>query len=345
MADIFISYKREDKKRAALIAGKLEASGWSVWWDHDLLGGEDYDVAIERELDAAKCVVVIWSPLSIHSRNVRDEAKKGLNRNILVPVSFDHTEPPIGFGMTHVVLFENKNTIADEEFEKLYESVSRKIKAPYPLPPPSPPSFIKKYGYYVAGLIIIIAGYFIYQSTQSKGETKTSGTIVNKTDPTTLNAIDSENKSNVAEQNTQKFEDNLVLLVNDCAEFFKKSKNESLGYKKFGRVLDCIAFTSTVRLSEFTEDTIFNCSASGKTWLYFSHLIQGVDSAAIAEKYKEYKIKIEFALPAYKDVFAAYTKGRAANYTDGKISVMISLDKYWNQNFGVQIWISPQSTE
>src|SRR5688572_1147613 len=109
MAEIFISYKREDKKKAALLASKLQASGWEVWWDSDLLGGDDYDTVIERELNTARCVVVIWSALSKQSRNVKDEAKNALNRNILVPVSFDNTEPPIGFGMTHVILFQNEN--------------------------------------------------------------------------------------------------------------------------------------------------------------------------------------------------------------------------------------------
>ena len=345
MADIFISYKREEKKRAALIAGKLEAAGWSVWWDYDLLGGEDYDVAIERELNAAKCVIVIWSPLSIQSRNVRDEAKKGLNRNILVPVSFDNTEPPIGFGMTHVVLFENKNSVTEEEYTKLYESVSRKIQPGDPLPSPPGPSFFRKYGYYIAGLIFLIAGYFIYQSTQKKSEAKTSGITDTKNDNGTAAIIDSNNKSNGAEHKTQPFEEKLVLLVNDCADFFKKSKSASLGYKKFGRVLDCIAFTSTVRLSLFTDDTIFNCSASGKTWLYKSILTQGADSVAISEKFKEYKIKIEFTLPGYKDVFESYGKGKVANYTDGKTSVMISLEKNFTAAFEVHIWISPQSIE
>jgi hypothetical protein len=50
MADIFISYKREDKEKAGMLADKLMASGWSVWWDHDLLGVEYYDVVIEIEL-------------------------------------------------------------------------------------------------------------------------------------------------------------------------------------------------------------------------------------------------------------------------------------------------------
>jgi hypothetical protein len=126
MADIFISYKREDKEKAAMLADKLMASGWSVWWDHDLLGGEDYDVVIERELADAKAVIVIWSALSKQSRPVKDEANKALKRNVLVPVTFDNTEPPIGFGMTHTIIFENKNQVSDTEYKKLYNSIKKK---------------------------------------------------------------------------------------------------------------------------------------------------------------------------------------------------------------------------
>src|SRR5690349_18283432 len=87
MADIFISYKRENKNQAALLAEKLQASGFTVWWDHDLLGGDDFDVVIAKQIAEAKAVIVIWSAESVHSRYVKDEASKALRRNILIPVT------------------------------------------------------------------------------------------------------------------------------------------------------------------------------------------------------------------------------------------------------------------
>jgi len=67
MADIFISYANEDRERAGRLANALESCGWSVWWDRKIIAGQAFDEAIERELETAKCVVVLWSRNSIAS--------------------------------------------------------------------------------------------------------------------------------------------------------------------------------------------------------------------------------------------------------------------------------------
>jgi hypothetical protein len=153
MADIVISYSREDKKNAMLLADKLMASGWSVWWDRELLGGQDYDMAIEMELQMARCVIVIWSALSVRSRFVRDEANAALARNILVPVSFDDTEPPLGFRMTHIIKFEDSNNISDKDYNRLYQSIVKKTGEPgNPIPVPPAPKKASKAGWLLLGL-------------------------------------------------------------------------------------------------------------------------------------------------------------------------------------------------
>lgn len=126
MADIFISYKREDRGKAQLIAQKLASQGWTVWWDHDLLGGDDFDTQIEDQLGLAKAVIVIWSSLSVKSRNVKDEARIALNRNVLIPVRFDSTEPPIGFGMVQIVSLSD-SAFNQNAFARLYQSVGKKL--------------------------------------------------------------------------------------------------------------------------------------------------------------------------------------------------------------------------
>lgn len=97
MADIFVSYASEDRERVAPIAAYLESQGWSVWWDRRLDAGTSFDREIERELDAATCVLVVWSQASIESDWVRTEAQEGMDRGALVPILLDAVRPPLAF--------------------------------------------------------------------------------------------------------------------------------------------------------------------------------------------------------------------------------------------------------
>ena len=97
MADIFLSYKREDREKVRPLVGALQAQGWSVWWDTRIGAGETWDQVIETELAAARCVVVVWSKHSTESRWVRSEAHEGLERECLVPVVIEGAKPPLAF--------------------------------------------------------------------------------------------------------------------------------------------------------------------------------------------------------------------------------------------------------
>src|SRR5687768_4459556 len=74
MADVFISYSRDDAKLARLFADAFQSAGLTVWWDDALRSGEAFDESIERALREAKAVVVLWSTTSVTSRWVRAEA-------------------------------------------------------------------------------------------------------------------------------------------------------------------------------------------------------------------------------------------------------------------------------
>ena len=73
MSDIFISYKREEQPIARKLANALESEGWSVWWDPKLRAGEHFDDVIEKALNEAKCVIVMWSKRSVQSRDHREQ--------------------------------------------------------------------------------------------------------------------------------------------------------------------------------------------------------------------------------------------------------------------------------
>lgn len=99
--DIFISYSREDRPTARLFADALGQEGFEVWWDAALHSGETFDEVIERNLRAAKAVVVLWSPRSCASRWVRAEATLADRRGRLAPAIIETCDRPIIFELTH----------------------------------------------------------------------------------------------------------------------------------------------------------------------------------------------------------------------------------------------------
>ena len=101
MADVFISYARSDKARVAPLVAAIEAKGWSVWWDPDITPGQEFDDQIDSELEAARAVLVVWTPASVTSRWVRGEARDAAERNILVPVRFEQARLPVDVRAIH----------------------------------------------------------------------------------------------------------------------------------------------------------------------------------------------------------------------------------------------------
>jgi hypothetical protein len=77
MANVVISYKREDRKRVSIIAAQLRALRVSVWFDVDSQSGISYHTQIGKELEKCACVLVCWSPGALASEWVRSEADIG----------------------------------------------------------------------------------------------------------------------------------------------------------------------------------------------------------------------------------------------------------------------------
>ena len=53
MADVFLSYKREDNEIAGRIVAALRESGLSVWWDDGITPRQAWDTEIELASDLA----------------------------------------------------------------------------------------------------------------------------------------------------------------------------------------------------------------------------------------------------------------------------------------------------
>jgi hypothetical protein len=126
MSDIFISYASQDRPRAAELARVLDAAGWQVWWDRDLVVGDHFAEVIAKELQKSACVIVMWSRSSIASTWVPDEAGEAQKRGVYLPVCIDGTRPPLGFRGSHYANLERWNGSADNgEFQQLLNGVRR----------------------------------------------------------------------------------------------------------------------------------------------------------------------------------------------------------------------------
>ena len=97
MAEVFLSYARDDEAVARRVAKALEAAGYAVWWDAQLPAHRAYSEVIEKRLEEAEAVVVLWSKTAAQSQWVRAEADIARSQGKLVQARLDGTVPPLPF--------------------------------------------------------------------------------------------------------------------------------------------------------------------------------------------------------------------------------------------------------
>jgi hypothetical protein len=145
VADVFFSYAREDRDTVDKLDAAFKALKWTTWFDGDIRPGERYRSAIQRELDSATAVVVLWSVHSVDAEWVHDEADSAKTGDRLVPVVIDRSKPPLGFGQRNVIsLIGWDGTAKSDGYKKLISEIARRIeaqkpRAASPAPPPAPP--------------------------------------------------------------------------------------------------------------------------------------------------------------------------------------------------------------
>lgn len=101
-----------------------------MWWDEALQAGEVFDEAIEAALNAAKAVVVLWSPDSAASRWVRAEATVADQNNSLLPVTIRPCRRPVIFELTQTVDLSNwKGNRRDRTWRAFVDEVRKFISA------------------------------------------------------------------------------------------------------------------------------------------------------------------------------------------------------------------------
>lgn len=140
MADIFLSYSREDLDTARRFAQAFERAGLSVWWDQALNAGEAYDHVTERALQEARVVAVLWSRTSVESRWVRAEATQAERNGTLVPAMIEPCKRPIMFELVHTADLAHWRGDAGDSAWQVYLAGVRRFVERGQSPAPSAPA-------------------------------------------------------------------------------------------------------------------------------------------------------------------------------------------------------------
>ncbi|MEM0985716.1 MAG: toll/interleukin-1 receptor domain-containing protein [Pseudomonadota bacterium] len=133
MADIFISYKREDQEehgRVRPIADALRAEGYDVFYDVQVPPGSKWEDVLKDKIGQARAVLVLWSDASVRSDWVKEEAEMAKAAGKLIPVLLDPVDPPFGFARIESANLADWNgDLGNTEWKNLVAAVKARIGA------------------------------------------------------------------------------------------------------------------------------------------------------------------------------------------------------------------------
>jgi adenylate cyclase len=125
MADLFVSYARNDEQTAVRVAQCLSDAGYQVWRDDQLPAHRAYSEVIEERLKGAKAVIVLWSAEAARSQWVRAEADAARIAGTLVQASLDGSLPPMPFNQIQCAdLMRWTGEVAAPGWRKLLDSIA-----------------------------------------------------------------------------------------------------------------------------------------------------------------------------------------------------------------------------
>jgi hypothetical protein len=138
MADVFISYAREDRPTVEMLAVALKKSGYTAWWDGHMEPDEQRPADPAAEFDAARAVCVLWSKHSVVSPRVNAEADLARQRGRLTPVALEGVAPPADFASLHPIDFTRWRNGEGEPFHYLLSRLAKLTPPSLALGPQEP---------------------------------------------------------------------------------------------------------------------------------------------------------------------------------------------------------------
>ena len=142
----FLSYSRINKDFALKLARELKSSGFPVWIDQlDIPTGARWDDELEKALDECDIFMVILTPASTASDNVKDEIGYAIDTGKrILPILLENANVPLRLRRFQYVDFSNKSYEEGVESAKiLLRNLTDTPTIPLPKMPPETESASK----------------------------------------------------------------------------------------------------------------------------------------------------------------------------------------------------------
>jgi hypothetical protein len=197
----FLSYSRIDQDFALKLARELKSSGFNVWLDQmDIPKGSRWDDEVEKALKNCDIFMVILTPASSQSHNVKDEIGYALDSHKrILPVLLKKSDIPFRLRRLQYVDFTTRDF--QEGVEDARQLLGTFVGDPPP-PPPPPENLITKLinklrenpiPSIVIGLCIILAvAYFGVQDASQKANASEPTLTPSLTPSETIAATETE---------------------------------------------------------------------------------------------------------------------------------------------------------
>lgn len=91
---VFISFKTDKKERSTALQLKnnLNKSGFKVWWQEEIQCGQEWHGAIDKAIEEAGAILVLWSSKSMVSTWVKHEASQAIVKQVYTPARIEVME-------------------------------------------------------------------------------------------------------------------------------------------------------------------------------------------------------------------------------------------------------------
>lgn len=127
--DLFVSYARADEARVRVLVEALRDRGLRVWWDPHITVGGGFRSEIEAAIAASTLVLVCWTPTSVASEFVREEASAARAGGKYFPILLKQAELPIGFREANALKLASWDPFGADQsaLDRLCQHISERI--------------------------------------------------------------------------------------------------------------------------------------------------------------------------------------------------------------------------